>query len=74
MVKRSRVRFEKRFNFGLTAAMQADLYKIAEQADNADVADVVRRMITLQTPFFLSYTSKHGMLPNGELLAKAEGR
>jgi len=65
MVKRSRQRFAKRFNFALTETMQQDIYHIAELANN-DAAEVVRRMIVRETPFFLSFASEYQMLPSIE--------
>ena len=65
MVKKSRVKYSKRFNFALTEAMQSDIYHIANLAQD-DAAEVVRRMIRRETSFFVEYASQHGSLPNGE--------
>lgn len=68
MVKRSRTKFPRRFNFALTEAMHADIHHIAELADD-DAAEVVRRMIRRETPFFIDYASEYKSLPNGEASA-----
>jgi hypothetical protein len=68
MIKRSRQKFTKRFNFLLTEAMQTDLYTIAELADT-EAAEVVRRMIVRETPFFLTYASEYKSLPSSETKA-----
>lgn len=62
MVKRSRKRFGARFNLKLTNLQHTNIYVIAEQA-NEGVADVIRRMIDRDTPFFLAYSSLHKTLP-----------
>lgn len=71
MVKRSRQKFTRRFNFALTEEMHNDLYAIAGAADadnpnGADAAEVVRRMIRRETPFFMAYVSRERHLPNGD--------
>jgi hypothetical protein len=65
MVKRSRQKFTKRFNFLLTEAMQKDLYTIAELTGE-DAAEIVRRMIVREMSFFLSYASEHKSIPSSE--------
>jgi len=65
VVKKSRIKYSKRFNFALTEQMQGDIYTIANLAQD-DAAEVVRRMIKRETAFFMDYASQHGSLPNGE--------
>lgn len=65
MVKKSRVKYPRRFNLFMTEAMYTDLYQIASLA-NENAAEVVRRMIRREAPFFVDYASQTGTLPNGE--------
>lgn len=65
MVKRSRVKFTKQFLFKLTEEMHAGIHQVARLADD-DAAEVVRRMIRREMPFFMEYASQTGELPNGD--------
>lgn len=58
-------RFERRFNFALTTDLHDTLHAIADLA-NDDAAEVVRRMVERETPFFLYYASVNKSLPNGK--------
>lgn len=62
MVKRSRQKFAKRFNFLLTETMQADIYRIVDLTGE-DAAEIVRRMIARELPVFLAYASEHRSIP-----------
>lgn len=77
MVKRSRQKFTHRFNFLLTEEMHNDIHQIAEAARRdgvkEDAAEVVRRMIVRETPFFKRYVSLEGKLPNGDTRVTPEG-
>lgn len=74
MVKRSRQKFSHRFNFALTEEMHTALHQIAQTAKrngaNEDAAEVVRRMIARELPFFMDYVSQWGELPNGDTRIK----
>lgn len=76
MVKRSRQKFSHRFNFALTEEMHNDIHEIAQAAKRdgvvEDAAEVVRRMIRRETPFFKDFVSQQGYLPNGDTRAKPE--
>lgn len=76
MVKRSRQKYIKRFNFALTQEMYTTIHNIASAARRGEVeedaAEVVRRMIARETPFFMDYVSQWGQLPNGELKTAAD--
>ena len=65
MVKRSRVKFPRRFNMAMTEEMHDGIHQIARLADD-DAAEVVRRMIRRELPLFLEYVSQTGELPNGD--------
>jgi hypothetical protein len=70
MVKRSRQKYSKRFNFALTGEMHAAIHEIAADAKRdgvtEDAAEVVRRMIVRELPFFRQYVSRWARLPNGD--------
>lgn len=76
MVKRSRQKFSHRFNFALTEEMHSDIHAIAAAAKrdgvSEDAAEVVRRMIRRETPFFKEHVSREGSLPNGDTRVKPE--
>lgn len=68
MVRRRRgrlSRFPKRFHFALTKGQFEAIHKIADLA-NDDAAEVVRRMIEREIPFFLYFTSVEKRLPSIE--------
>lgn len=70
MVKRSKQKFNSRFNFALTKEMHLALYEVASAAKRngatEDAAEVVRRMIMRELPFFRQYVSRWGKLPDGD--------
>lgn len=66
MIKRSRVKYTRRFNFLLTEQMQTEVYKVADLA-NEDAAEIVRCMINRELPYFLSYASTYKRLPSCEV-------
>jgi len=64
--KRGRVkRFESRFSLFLTTEQFTAIHTIANLAKD-EAAEVVRRMIDRESPFFLFYASANQRLPNGE--------
>lgn len=58
-------RFLYRFNFALTEEQYTTIHTIADLARD-EAAEVVRRMIDREAPFFMFYASAQKRLPNGE--------